>query len=319
MLGNTLDRNEAVTGGFSFSNAPVEVTNNIVVNSIGTGIACSGTPPAQLDHNLVWGSSTGDYSGCSPGPGSLGADPLFADTTQADYHLALHSPAIDAGRTDPGYADPDGSRGDLGRYGSHSFVMDQPSYPQNLSAGREMGNAVLRWGRNPEGDVAFYAVYCDTTSGFRPSAANLIASVAAPDTTAHLGPGPGTAAYYTLCAVDGSGYASGFAAEAMLGPPTDAGPPAPHRFQLHPNVPNPFNPATTIRFEQDRAGPVVLEIFDLSGRLVRTLVRAAREPGLHAATWDGTDAQGRRVASGVYVVRLQSGERTLSRKIVALK
>jgi flagellar hook capping protein FlgD len=197
--------------------------------------------------------------------------------------------------------------------------MDQPSFPKSLSATRVNGHAVLHWKRNPEADVASYAVYRDVATGFRPSAANFVLSVAVPDTSVDLGPAPGAASYYTLAAVDASGYSSGFAAEATLGAATDVVRAVPYRLQLFANIPNPFNPATTIRYEVDRAGPVTVEIFDLSGRLVRTLLSARQEPGPHGVPWNGTDTQDRHVASGVYVVRLQSGERTLSRKIVALK
>lgn len=317
VLGNTLDGNDATA--LVLSSSPVEVTNNIVVNSTSTGMTCVGTPPARVDYNLVWNNPDGNYAGCTPGPGSVSAHPGFADTTQANYHLTLHSPAIDAGRTEAGFADPDGSRGDLGIYGSHAFVMDQPSYPKNLSATRVNGHAVLHWKRNPEADVASYAVYRDAATGFRPSAADFVQSVAAPDTTVDLGPAPAAATYYTLAAVDASGYSSGFAAEATLGAATDVTLAVPYRLQLFANVPNPFNPTTTIRYEVDRAGPVTVEVFDLSGRLVQRLLRARQEAGPHGVPWNGSDMQDRRVASGVYVVRLQSGERVLSRKIVALK
>ncbi|MFO7609239.1 MAG: M1 family aminopeptidase [Candidatus Krumholzibacteriia bacterium] len=70
------------------------------------------------------------------------------------------------------------------------------------------------------------------------------------------------------------------------------------------SAPNPFNPRTEIRWEQAAAGPVRLEIHDLAGRRVRTLVDELRTAGTHAAAWDGRDQGGRRTAAGTYVVRL---------------
>jgi hypothetical protein len=70
------------------------------------------------------------------------------------------------------------------------------------------------------------------------------------------------------------------------------------------NVPNPFNPATEIRFTLPADQAVRLVVYDVSGRLVKTLVDEARPAGDHAARWDGTDRSGRAVASGTYFARL---------------
>ena len=72
-------------------------------------------------------------------------------------------------------------------------------------------------------------------------------------------------------------------------------------------APNPFNPATTIRYEVPTAAQVRLMVYDVLGREVTVLVDERREPGCYAVTWDGRDAAGRLVASGVYVVRLEAG------------
>ncbi len=74
--------------------------------------------------------------------------------------------------------------------------------------------------------------------------------------------------------------------------------------RLLPNVPNPFNPATELRFELDTPGSVELNIYDARGFLVRNLVAGHHAAGPHGVTWDGTDRAGRQVASGVYQVRL---------------
>ncbi len=77
--------------------------------------------------------------------------------------------------------------------------------------------------------------------------------------------------------------------------------------ELRHNTPNPFGAATTIPFALERAGSAELSVFDVSGRLVRRLAQGWLEAGAHALTWDGTDAQGRRVAPGVYLYRLTAG------------
>jgi hypothetical protein len=72
------------------------------------------------------------------------------------------------------------------------------------------------------------------------------------------------------------------------------------------NVPNPFNPETTIAFNLPEAGPVRLTVYDISGKLVRTLVDEPREAGRHKVTWQGDDEAGHPVASGVYLYQLDA-------------
>ncbi len=93
----------------------------------------------------------------------------------------------------------------------------------------------------------------------------------------------------------------------------------PARTALHPNVPNPFNPTTLIRFDLGAAGPVRLCIYDVAGRLVRTLLDGERQRDWYRITWDGLDARGRRVASGIYHCRLVTRDHDASRKLVVLQ
>lgn len=89
--------------------------------------------------------------------------------------------------------------------------------------------------------------------------------------------------------------------------------------RLYPAAPNPFNPRTTVRFELSTEQHVTLEICDLGGRRVRTLVEGRRTAGEHHATWDGCDATGRRLASGVYLLRLAGRHLVETQRIVLLK
>ncbi len=88
---------------------------------------------------------------------------------------------------------------------------------------------------------------------------------------------------------------------------------------LHPNHPNPFNPATTIRYEIPSRGHVRLAVYDVRGRHVRTLVDATRDAGAGTAFWDGRDAGGASVATGVYVYRIETPDGSQARKMVLLK
>jgi hypothetical protein len=79
-------------------------------------------------------------------------------------------------------------------------------------------------------------------------------------------------------------------------------------FELGQNYPNPFNPETTIRFQLAEARHVTLAVYDVLGRAVATLADEALEAGAYQVHWDGTDRQGRPVASGTYLYRLEAGD-----------
>lgn len=107
--------------------------------------------------------------------------------------------------------------------------------------------------------------------------------------------------------------------DEVLGTPTAAGPAPTARTALLSNVPNPFNPTTTIRFSLQSAGHVTLEVFDVRGARVATLVDGMRPAGAGEATWNGGNDSGSVVGSGVYFVRLESAGEVRTRKIVMVK
>jgi flagellar hook assembly protein FlgD len=86
-------------------------------------------------------------------------------------------------------------------------------------------------------------------------------------------------------------------------------------YQLAQNYPNPFNPSTKISFALPQAAEVSLKIYDITGRLVQTLVDGVVEAGRHQTIWDGTNQHGVQVASGVYFYQLRAGEFKQVRKM----
>jgi len=94
----------------------------------------------------------------------------------------------------------------------------------------------------------------------------------------------------------------------------------PETFALYQNVPNPFNPVTTIRYDVPAGGgDVSLRVYDVGGRLVRTLVSGRQTAGEKAVTWDGLNEAGGPVATGVYFCRLIAGDFNEVRKMTILK
>jgi len=93
----------------------------------------------------------------------------------------------------------------------------------------------------------------------------------------------------------------------------------PLRFALDQNIPNPFNPATTICFALPEPGHAVLAVYGLDGQLVRTLVNHTLTAGEHRIVWDGKDTLGREAASGTYIAHLHTGQGALTRRMTLLR
>jgi hypothetical protein len=89
---------------------------------------------------------------------------------------------------------------------------------------------------------------------------------------------------------------------------------------LDQNAPNPFNPATRIRFGLPRSSRVSLDIYNIRGERVTSLIKGDQLPaGFHTRIWAGRDLRGQRVASGVYIYRLATEGKTVSRKMVLMQ
>ena len=93
----------------------------------------------------------------------------------------------------------------------------------------------------------------------------------------------------------------------------------PYRFELSQNYPNPFNPVTTIEYDIQRSVHVTIEVYNLLGQKVRTLVDREASAGSYSITWDGTKANGQPAATGVYLYRFQAGDHVETKKMLLLK
>jgi hypothetical protein len=93
----------------------------------------------------------------------------------------------------------------------------------------------------------------------------------------------------------------------------------PKTFGLEQNVPNPFNPVTVIRYQLPHEADVRIDVFNVAGRLVKTIVDGHQEAGYKEAAWDGTNEAGEKVASGVYLYRMDAGDYTSKKMMVLLK
>ena len=176
----------------------------------------------------------------------------------------------------------------------------------------------LTWGPNIESDLDNYNVYRGTDESFIPGSGNLLASPC--DTLYFDGGWTWDSGYwYKVSTVDIHDNESLF---AVLGPESVTGeddPDMPQVNFLSQNYPNPFNPVTVIAFGLSEPANVRLQIYDVAGRLVRTLVDENREAGVFNETWEGLDNGGCSIASGVYFYRLIVGDFVQTRKMVLLR
>jgi flagellar hook assembly protein FlgD len=89
--------------------------------------------------------------------------------------------------------------------------------------------------------------------------------------------------------------------------------------KLHGNFPNPFNPTTRIKFDMRVKGHVSIQVYDVAGRLVRTLVNGVRDAGPNEANWSGINNSGSSVASGVYFYKMNTEDYSQTRKMILLR
>ncbi len=197
-----------------------------------------------------------------------------------------------------------------------TYSMPVPNDAAAMSASSGSGGVVLTWSYDQQAVDGFH-VYRRVEGG---SLERLTDDpVASRD--GHIefvdpgyGIAPGTVLYYSYSEVIG-GVEMARSAEVSV---TFTGN-VPATFALHPCYPNPFNPATNIMFDLPRPGHVVARIYDVTGRVVRTLVDEDLPASVHVRRWDGTDDSGRRMASGTYYLRLTTPDHVAVQKMLLVK
>jgi hypothetical protein len=236
---------------------------------------------------------------------------LFDSTATSDeYH---YFQVIAHGRTSEVYwiSEPDSgySVDNLSPCPPMALAGEQQHLPEGL---------LLTWDPNSEPDLDGYAVYRGLTEDFEPDQDNRIASLC--DTFAFDGDWRWDSYfYYKVSAIDVHGNESPY---AVIGPKEITGeetPDVPLAYFLKQNMPNPFNPSTTIRYGLKEPGYVRLSIYDASGRLVHVLVNEHREAGPHEVVWHGQNSSGRQAASGVYFYKLHAGRFKETKKMILLR
>jgi len=197
----------------------------------------------------------------------------------------------------------------------HSVDNLAPPSPAPFTGEYRAGSAALHWGRNPAADFSVFRLHRGNTADFTPEAGNLVVTQA---DTGYVD-AAGAPCYYKLCAVDVHGNASPCATLLPSGATDVPGVVPPRELALSAPAPNPLRGSCTMRLALPREARVSFAVYDQQGRCVRTLLAGVLPGGEHPMTWDGRDAGGRDVASGIYFVRLDCEGRTFTRRIAALR
>jgi hypothetical protein len=184
-----------------------------------------------------------------------------------------------------------------------------PDAPNLLSVEYTAGPPVLNW-VNPSGDYEYISIYAGQDSNFVPDLGSRIALLNGTTFTDTDRPGWGT--YYRLSAVDADWHESGTDGPTIVAVEDES--PILSRTELHQNHPNPFNPTTTIEFNLSKAGPAAIEVYDVGGRRVATILDEFKGAGPHSVTFNASG-----LTSGVYFYRLRTNDFERTRKMVILK
>jgi hypothetical protein len=191
-----------------------------------------------------------------------------------------------------------------------------PGVPSGFAANYGAGMIDLFWDPAPEADFQYFRVYRSTDPGFVPGPGTLVHQTAA--TSWQDSPSNPGAVFYKITALDHAGNESVPASSGSV-TGVDDRPAAPAMFALRRAVPNPLRVGTRIAFDLPVDAEVSLEVFDVTGRRVRTLAREALPAGAHEIAWDGRDDSGHSVAVGVYLYRLRAGQFEAARRVVVIR
>jgi len=255
----------------------------------------------RISYNNSFGNAN-NYTEFIPDSTNMSKDPMFVNPDSMDFHLQMFSPMIHAG--DPDIKNIDGTRSDIGLFGgpygeSYTYKDLAPRPPVNISLMKDDFNVKISWNKNTEADFSNYKIYKSDKSGFTADLSTFIQTVKDTIFSDKLS----DKAYYKITAVDNQGNESKPGEEtgyninevkeenAILSD-----------YRLYNNYPNPFNPSTIISYNLREKSWVKINIYDIKGERITTLVNEEKEAGYHEVEFN--PAQSGNIASGVYICRI---------------
>jgi PKD repeat protein len=203
--------------------------------------------------------------------------------------------------------------------GGYSVDNIAPAVPTGFSANGTESAISISWDQSQEDDFAFYQVYRSTEPDFDPNEIDpLVETVETVYTDSDVV--GGVIYYYRISAFDTHGNESEYSDQvsaSVLSIDDEIG--IPDEYALKQNYPNPFNPVTTLHYDLPEDGLVNITIYDIMGRVVKTMVNNTQEAGYKSVIWNATNDYGNPVSGGVYLYQIHAGDFRQSRKMVLLK
>ena len=196
------------------------------------------------------------------------------------------------------------------------FSIDNlhPTVPQGLMALESGSSVILQWTTQIEEDFSYHNIYRNDLDSFDPAMVFTTTDSFYVDEEGTQG-----SYEYWITAVDSAGNESDASDIAAVVLSASEQATVPTVFALEQNYPNPFNPSTQIRYALPEATSVVITVYDMMGRKVRTLVQDTQSAGYHTALWNATNDRGLPVSAGMYIYTLQAGDHHHMKKMVLLK
>jgi hypothetical protein len=290
----TFTDNSATDGAGIYTFMWAWIQNSIITFSArGAAFGCYDTL-MQVYRCNIYGNAGGDSICGRDRGGNFSEDPLFCDRPGGNFMLAADSPCAPAHT-------PYGAQ--IGAFGVGCGPV--PVVFGAIEARASAHSVQLTWQSIADESFAGFDIY---RAGVRinPRRLDPLARSFVDEDIE-----PSTDYGYRVAAVyhDGTGISS-----RTVTVTTDPG-----ELALSQNHPNPFNPSTTISFTLPSRMRVTLEVFDVAGRRVASLVSEVRGGGHHEVTWNGRNDDGNAMHSGVYFARLEAGGRVLTKKMILLK
>jgi len=190
-----------------------------------------------------------------------------------------------------------------------------PGVPQGLMAVLIEDGIQLTWEMSADEDFQYYMLEKSSDEAFTEPEVFETIDIAYLDLDYVLN----ESNYYRLAAVDHAGNMSDYSDVvdiAILATDLDL---IPEVFALHQNYPNPFNPTTQIKYDLPEDALVTINIFDLVGRSIKSLVNSQQTAGYRSIQWNATNNHGESVSAGMYIYMIQAGDFRQTKKMVLLK
>ena len=288
----------------------VDLTNSIVWNHSGEyNFGGDGTGSINITYS--------DIEDGFDGEGNIDADPLFTDVDNGDYTLSTDSPCIDAGTADTDgdgtddITDYNGSAPDMGAFETTMAA------PTGFTLYSLETYVTLLWDAVSIDDFNYYIVERSTDVEFADDVeSNALIVNYFEDHDLEYDTEYFYRVYYVAAGAN-SEY-SDVLSVTLEWLDVD-GDQLPTVYALHQNYPNPFNPVTNLSYDLPEDAMVNITVFDMMGRVVRTLVNDQQSAGYKSLQWNATNNSGQPISAGLYIYTIQAGEFSQTKKMILLK